>query len=351
MKINLILPGFGASGGVKVALRYANALSSLGHDVVCYAPRVIYDLGKHKRLELLLRRTYRLFFPAGIKEIKAEYPDLRIVMPFCIEDKSIRDADKTIATAWCTAFDVSKLSKAKGEKVYFIQGYEVWDDENKGKESYRLPMKHIVISKWIDDILVRELGCPPGIVVHNGVDTTVFNASQKDISNNKVNVLMLYHKLSVKGVEDGLLAYERLLDKYENIELTMFGQHPFTNRPSFVKEYYFNPTKEELVKLYRKADIFVFPSREEGWGLTPVEAMACGCAVAGSNVGCMIEIGKHGENVLLSEPCDVKQLSENLEALIVDKELRNQISKKGMDTVKQLNWNNSYLAFNDALVN
>jgi glycosyltransferase involved in cell wall biosynthesis len=349
MKINFVLPGFGSTGGIKVALKYADALRKAGHDVICYAPRITYNLGKYNKLELLARRLYRLFFPAEVKETRRKYPGLRIIMPLSISDDTIRDADKTIATAWCTAFDVANLSQRKGEKIYFIQGYEVWDDEKRGKESYKLPMKHIVISKWIDDILVNKLGCHPGIIVHNGVDTNVFQPGNTTRGDNSVRFLMLYHNLSSKGVEDGLAAYKSLVGKYEGISLNMFGQYAYPEKPNYVSNYYFNPTLDELVQLYQEADIFIFPSREEGWGLTPVEAMACGCAVAGTNVGCMLEIGVDKENVLLSEPYDVIALASNLEQLLINKPLRKKISENSIKTIKELDWNKSYEAFFKAI--
>lgn len=349
MKINFVLPGFGSTGGIKVALKYADALRENGHDVICYAPRIIYDLGKHNKLELFARRLFRFILPAEIKETRRKYPALRIVMPLFISDSTIRDADKTIATAWCTAFDVANLSQQKGEKIYFIQGYEVWDDEQRGKDSYKLPMKHIVISKWIDDILVNELDCAPGIIVHNGVDTNIFQPSNTAKKNDSIVFLMLYHNLSFKGVEDGLAAYKSLLERYEDISLNMFGQYVYPEKPSYVSNYYYNPPLTKLVQLYQESDVFIFPSREEGWGLTPVEAMACGCAVAGTNVGCMQEIGNNNENVLLSEPYDVNALASNLEQLIINKQLRKKISENGIKTANELNWDKSYEAFFKAI--
>ena len=93
--------------------------------------------------------------------------------------------------------------------------------------------------------------------------------------------------------------------------------------------------------MYQQADLFIFPSREEGWGLTPLEAMACGCPVVGTNAGCMTELGVDGKNVLLSEPGDVNGMVMNIKKLIGDPELMKKLSANGLKTVSELSWEQS----------
>ena len=59
---------------------------------------------------------------------------------------------------------------------------------------------------------------------------------------------------------------------------------------------------DELVALYRRASALVFPSLYEGFGLPPVEAMACGCPVAASNAGSLPEVV--GDAAVLFDPYD-----------------------------------------------
>ena len=113
-----------------------------------------------------------------------------------------------------------------------------------------------------------------------------------------------------------------------------------SNLPNYV-EYYQNPTKQKLVDLYSDADIFLFPSLEEGWGLTPLEAMACGCIVVGTNTGFVLDIGKNEENMMISEPGNLKQMRENIDIILNNKDLRNNIIENAIKTVEKLNWNNS----------
>lgn len=113
-----------------------------------------------------------------------------------------------------------------------------------------------------------------------------------------------------------------------------------SNLPDDV-EYYQNPTKQKLLDLYSNSDIFIFPSLEEGWGLTPLEAMACGCVVVGTNTGFVLDLGQHENNMMISTPNNVDEMVENVEQLIMDTELMKKIQKNSIETIRQLEWKQS----------
>lgn len=120
----------------------------------------------------------------------------------------------------------------------------------------------------------------------------------------------------------------------------MFGMCDNSNLPDDV-EYYQNPTKQKLLDLYSNSDIFIFPSLEEGWGLTPLEAMACGCVVVGTNTGFVLDLGQHENNMMISTPNNVDEMVENVEQLIMDTELMKKIQKNSIETIRQLEWKQS----------
>lgn len=62
------------------------------------------------------------------------------------------------------------------------------------------------------------------------------------------------------------------------------------------------------MRLYSEADICLFPSIREGWGLTVTEAMAHKCAIVGNNTGVVLEICEDGKTALISE----SKTAENL---------------------------------------
>ena len=338
MLIDFILPPIGSSGGIDVVYKYADLLIKRGHDVRVY-----------KKIKASNMHRYKSAFVNGIHQayctVKTifnykKYSNKIDHFVWKITDKSIRDADVIIATAWPTAYKVDRLSPEKGEKFYFIQDFEIWDNEEIVKKSYELPLNKIVVSSWINQKLKQNLGIGPYPVVYNGLDTEIYHHVNIDKDTNSICFLMLNHTLPKKGVAEGIKVFEKIREKYPNSKLRMFGFCDSSNVPSYV-EYHQNPTKAELVKMYSESDIFIFPSLEEGWGLTPLEAMACGCLVVGTNVGFVQDIGVHKGNMMISEPGHIEQMIRNIEELIVDKTLQKSIQNEMKNVIITLDWEKS----------
>lgn len=339
MKINIIMPGLGDSGGIKVIQRYAELMSASGEDVCVYCPIRAYNL--HRYNCEIKNKIHQIYCTVKtlITFLKKEKKNVKWV--WRINNNSIRDADATIATMWATAFDVDELGKDKGKKFYFIQDFEIWDNRELALKSYKLPLEKIVISSWINIQLKNEMGIGPFPIVINGLDTNHF----KDYgtrNDDELTFMMLNHYQKKKGVAQGLEVFNRIRKEYPKAKLIMFGMRDNSNLPSDV-EYHQNPTRKELVELYNQAHFFIFPSLDEGWGLTPVEAMACGCVVVGSNTGFVLDIGRNKENMMISEPGDIEGMVNNIKEVLRKADLRCELSIAGRKAVEELKWNNSCL--------
>jgi glycosyltransferase involved in cell wall biosynthesis len=94
---------------------------------------------------------------------------------------------------------------------------------------------------------------------------------------------------------------------------------------------------EDLPIVYNLAEVFVYPSLYEGFGLPPLEAMACGTPVITTAVSSMPE--HVGEAGLLIPPQDEGALSQALVRILQDPELSRQLSKKGPERAAQFSWN------------
>jgi len=343
MIINFILPGPGDSGGIKVVLRYAQLLIDRGNDVKVYIPIKAYNLGRYK--SECINKIHQLYCTVKLlsKFKSSSYCKETIVKyVYKIDNQYIRNADVVIATAWCTTWDVAKLNGSKGVKWYFVQGFEVWDNSNIGLKSYKLPLKKIVISTWINNKLKDNFGESNYPIVLNGLDYEKFYNNNKNYKKKGDNLtcLMLNHDLPQKGVKYGIEAFEKAREKYPKLQLKMFGYNSSKNIPDYVS-YIQSPSEEELLGIYRTADIFIFPSLEEGWGLTPIEAMACECAVVGTDTGFVLDLGKDGQNMLISKTADADGMARNILELANDEELMKKISINGRDTANNLNWEKS----------
>jgi glycosyltransferase involved in cell wall biosynthesis len=96
---------------------------------------------------------------------------------------------------------------------------------------------------------------------------------------------------------------------------------------------------DELVALYRHAQIFVFPSFSEGFGLPVLEAMASGVPTIVSNTTSLPEVA--GEAAVLVDPKNVNELSEALSLLMSSLELRDSLREKGIIQAQKFNWESS----------
>ncbi len=93
---------------------------------------------------------------------------------------------------------------------------------------------------------------------------------------------------------------------------------------------------EHLPALYRQSGVLVYPSLYEGFGLPPVEAMACGAPVVVSNSTALPEaVGKAG---LLVDPNNAVELAESIERVLQDAALRRQLREQGLARAQELPW-------------
>ncbi len=107
------------------------------------------------------------------------------------------------------------------------------------------------------------------------------------------------------------------------------GVEEWVRFPGFVSE-------KEQALWYSAADIFAFPSLYEGFGLPPLESMACGTPVVASNSSSLPEVvGRAG---LLVEPMDVDGLADALARLVVDRSLRAHLSDAGLARAAEFSW-------------
>lgn len=334
MKITFLTPHINISGGVKIILRYADRLAKKGHDVTVICPQP-------------------LFVKRGIKGVLIPYPerammnllkykpdwidvvaDIKYVPSY--DEKYIPDADIVVATAWQTASYVKDYLSKKGRKFYFIQHYEslFHGDKDKVDETYLYPIKKIVVSSWLREILKKKINSDSELIV-NPIDCNVFYPT-KNIYNKNKKICMLHYNYAWKGVEDGFKAFKMAKQKYPSIRLVMFGSR--TEKINIDCEYHYKPTNDELREIYNSCHIFLCPSWREGFGLPSAEAMACKCALVTTDNGGCRDYAIHEKTALVSTPKNPERLAENLMRLLDDEDLLKKIAQNGYEHIKQFTW-------------
>ncbi len=147
-------------------------------------------------------------------------------------------------------------------------------------------------------------------VVTNGIDLNVF---KPDLSLRKTNRILA---LSRKNPEDLAEIKKFLSGLNKEYELIIAD----------------GLTEKELVLEYQKSDIFLATGYPEGFGLPPLEAMACGCVVVGFSGGGGLEYMTHGINALVADDGDNKQATQYLIDCLESEALKSELRKNALKT-------------------
>ncbi len=133
------------------------------------------------------------------------------------------------------------------------------------------------------------------------------------------------HKLYIAGMKGWM--YENIFKEYEKSE--------------FKKDIIFKGyvSERELSALYQNASLFVYPSFYEGFGFPVIEAFSYGVPVVTSKTSSCGEVA--GDNALLVDPSNIKEIREAMARLIADKNLREQLARRGRERAKQFTWRNT----------
>ncbi len=99
---------------------------------------------------------------------------------------------------------------------------------------------------------------------------------------------------------------------------------------------------DTLAAFYRLARAFAFPSLYEGFGLPPLEAMACGTPVVTSNVSSLPEVA--GGAAVLVDPHDAASIAKGLERAVTDETLRSELVQRGLARARDFSWAQSVAA-------
>lgn len=337
MKISFVInePINRASGGYKTVYMYANVLAENGDDVT-----VFYRCKKE-----VLFSNYKMPFPIKLFIAKVcarrgpkwyslnKKVQRKIVTD--ITDDAISDGDVVIATAADTADAVMKLSDAKGQKFYFIQGYEKWVmSEEQLKQTYAHDMNKIVVAKWLKE-LVEKYSEKKAVYIPNGINQDVFCIRKPVEERNPHQIAMMYHDLESKGSLDGIKVLLNLKKRYPDLEAHLFG---IVAKPADLPEwvmYTYCAGENELVSIYNNASVYLCPSWEEGFGLTGAEAMLCGCALVSTSTQGVLEYADH-TTALLVEPHDTDSLEKACIKLFDDSCFRIQLAKNGNSYVSEV---------------
>ena len=212
----------------------------------------------------------------------------------------------------------------RGERVFRRLAYD---------RAARKASRVVVISEWTRERVVERLELDPVRVhaIHLAVDHERF-FPDPDVPREP---FLLYparpwpHKNHARLFE----AFAALREARPELRLMLTGVgHDPVRLPDGVDARGGVPT-DELVSLYRRAAAVVFPSLYEGFGLPPLEALACGCPVASSRAGSLPEV--LGDAAVLFEPEDPSSIAAGVHEALVRAE---ELSRLGPQRAAAFTW-------------
>jgi len=343
LTITIVVPFVNLTGGIRVVLDYANWLHDEGHRVTVVYPAWPYrfHFTRHQQWSEFRRQLFTV--PA------IPWFDLRCRLrrvPF-VADAFLPRADLAVATSWPTAHAVARLHPACGKKVHLVFHHESGTGpEDRIRQIYALPFHRIAFSLAIRQTIETRFRCEIHDVVPVGVDTSRFF---QDGDRMEKTVLMLYHNDPRKGAQDGIEAMTRLRSRCPEVKVLMCGTVRPERLPSWIS-FLFHPTDHELRRLYSASTVFLYPSRYEGFGLPPLEAMASGCPVVTTAVGAVPEFATDGHNARIVSPGDVPGMADALQELLSQPRLRMELSREGLATIDRYRLPIVAPLFRDALM-
>ena len=199
-------------------------------------------------------------------------------------------------------------------------------------------------------------------VIYHGIDQKVFKSlSEDDLKGSKVLKKILGTNKYLLSISDrnhhknftGLLkAYGILVNRYHiNEHLVIIGRINSLNEENLLKKIISEVKLEnrvhlldyidqsELPNIYRKTSAYVFPSKFETFGFTPLEAMSCGVPVACARCSAMPEIC--GSNVIYFDPDDEEDIAIKVYQILDNNSLREKLIAKGIEHAKSFSWKNA----------
>ncbi|MCW4020877.1 MAG: glycosyltransferase family 4 protein [Candidatus Bathyarchaeota archaeon] len=185
-------------------------------------------------------------------------------------------------------------------------------------------------------------------VVHNGIDHELYEPRWKS-KTPYPHVLYLGRIKRYKNICHILKAMKIVAEKVPEAKLSIAGKGDKTVEKEVeaaIKElgledtarFYGEVTEDEKIRLFQQAWVYVTASRREGWGITVLEAAACGTATVAYDTAGLRDAVIDGETGLLASYGNIDAFAQSVITLLKDGQLRRRLSQKAAERSKEFSW-------------
>jgi glycosyltransferase involved in cell wall biosynthesis len=189
---------------------------------------------------------------------------------------------------------------------------------------------HVVYQGYRDDVFVpASPGRVKEIKAKYRLDSYILSVGETRPYKNIRRLIRAFAGVPIPGLK---LALAGKINRLDRSLLELPGELGISGKVTFL-DYV---PDEELAALYSGAVAFIFPSLYEGFGIPPLEAMACGCPVIASKVASLPEVC--GEAAVYVDPCDNDSIAGGIFKTANDKQLQDTLRQKGLERVKSFSY-------------
>lgn len=184
----------------------------------------------------------------------------------------------------------------------------------------------------------------PYKLVYPAINHAVFKPVEKDTNSfNVFSLCLVARKHPLKGLTTFINVYHSMPPEMKKriSHVTLVSHDDLSEFDTTGMEILKPAYDEDIARVYQKSDIFISTSWWEGFGLPPLEAMACGCAVITSKSGGVNEFAIDNTNCLMYKPKSEEELLEKISILLNNNMLRRRLSQMGIMSAAGFSWENS----------
>jgi glycosyltransferase involved in cell wall biosynthesis len=297
---------------------------------ILYTDSIPADFSHFKNVEFRLIRGKSIFWHLkALRDLKIEKPDLFLALTsFIIPALAPKNLKTIIVVHDLVAF----LFPIKhNRKAVLIEKLTL-------KKALKKAIKIITISKSTESDLIKLFA---NKVVNLSEKITIIPCAasenfKKLSSTEQKNPENFKYILGVgtleprKNFEKLIEAFSLISKAFDYLRLVIIGGKGWGFEKNESDKIIFKGyvAEKDLIHYYNSAEIFVFPSLYEGFGIPPLEAMQCGCPVIASNISSMPEvIGSAG---LLVNPTNAHELAEAIKSVLTNQDLRSRLVAQGL---------------------
>ena len=330
MRIGIVLyPTFGGSG--IVATELGKALSKKGHEIhfITYSEPVrLGELRKNIFYHEVRTSDYPLFKFTPYEQVLTS----KLVDVVKFERLDLLHVHYAIPHA-SAAYMAQQILKDQGVEIPFVTTLHGTDITLVGKDPSFEPVINFSINKSnrvtaVSENLKKEtfelFDIKNNIeVIPNFICLKEYKLDNNDYykkrfaPNNEKVICHVSNFRKVKRIEDVIIAFEGI-SKEMDVKLLLVGDGPerarleqISRNSKFSKNIFFLGSLKSTKEVLNISDLFILPSSKESFGLSALEAMACGVPVIASDSGGIPEVISHGKSGLLNSVGDTYQMTKN----------------------------------------